>query len=315
MQFSGCQFTGQFLDSVRLPPFAGPLFRDAFGSQLKKVVCLYRKGQCDTCQAVKLCDYARFVEMPRKVANDNQKGQGASRPRPFVIEPPAINHTDFPAGASFTLRLLSFGAAVDSAPSFIRAVEAMGKGGLARRRGKFSISQVVCGEQVVAEPDHSPQIVMTPPAQIHWPGLEDPPEARDQMLMVRLKTPLKVKQDGQNAPELSFQTLVRMTLRRIADVLKNFGEGEPDVEYKALLEAAGTVRTIQSELAWYDWQNHVSRRDRSLLKGSILGSVSFQGRLAVFRPLLDMGRQLHIGRQAECGLGQFDFSSPAETGV
>ncbi|MFP4445175.1 MAG: CRISPR system precrRNA processing endoribonuclease RAMP protein Cas6 [Desulfosudaceae bacterium] len=298
-----------------MPPFSGSLFRDVFGSQLKKVVCLYRKGQCDTCPAVKLCDYARFVEMPRKVANGNQKGKGASRLRPFVIEPPAINQTDFPAGASFILRLLLFGPAVESAPSFIRAVEAMGKGGLARRRGKFSISQVICGQQVVAEPGHSPQIVMTPPAQIHWPDLEDPPEAGEQTLTVRLQTPLKVKQDGQNAPELSFQGLVRMTLRRIADVLKNFGEGEPDVDYKALLESAGTVRTLQSELAWYDWRNHVSRRDRSLLKGSILGSVSFQGQIAVFRPLLDLGRQLHIGRQTECGLGQFDLSSSADTGA
>ena len=67
-----------------------------------------------------------------------------------------------------------------------------------------------------------------------------------QVFQVRLalKTPLRLKFNNRIERDLPFHVLVRAMLRRISSLFTAYAGGEPDLDYKGLLERAVGVRTV-----------------------------------------------------------------------
>lgn len=87
---------------------------------------------------------------------------------------------------------------------------------------------------------------------------------------------------------------------------------EPALDYRGLIAAVEKVETIRGELHWHDWERGSGRQEQTMLMGGLMGSIVYQGQIAPFLPLLELSRELHLGKQASFGLGKIDFSSRVE---
>src|SRR6056297_570620 len=172
MHYAACHIKSNLAQAAHLPFFKGLLFRDHFGKQLKKVACLYKKGQCHSCRATALCDYARYFEMPGSLP-DSLRPAMASPPRPFVIEPPETQETRLPGGSPFDFNLLLFGGALRAAPTFIRALEAMGEAGIGPDNVPFEIKSVVCGKQTIYQAGKTVRPGIPDAEEISMPDMEE----------------------------------------------------------------------------------------------------------------------------------------------
>lgn len=316
MIFGRYDFHCTLLGDTCLPAFKGSTFRGVFGSALKRVVCAVRERDCASCLLAVRCLYARTFEI------SGGTGGGGTRiaapPHPYVIEPPLATETRFRAGEKFDFSLLLFGSVNEALPYFIYAFETMGEMGFGRRvggkRAGFRLERVQCGGGTVYDGASRKLVLPQSLKKLSLPeadGAESPGSVE-----VKLLTPLRLKSGNAFTAELPFHILVRAMLRRISSLFAVHGEGEPPLDYKGLVAAAHGVATVKSSLRWHDWERWSGRQEQTMLMGGLLGSISYEGAIGPFLPLLELSRELHLGKQTAFGLGQIDFSTnggkPAE---
>jgi hypothetical protein len=290
-----------FEEAAILPPFKGSTFRGGFGQALKKVVCALKKEQCQDCLLRERCVYFTVFEVPSKPGK-------ATPPHPFVIEPSLSAATHFKAGDSFDFGLLLFGSANNYLPYFVYAFEHMGKMGLGRRingkRPAFRLHTVTSGEEVLYEAGTG-ILKNAPVTDLKMaefdPGCKDVGGAT-----LILQTPLRLKYHNRLSAQLPFHVLVRAALRRISALNKYFGEGEPPLDYKGLVIRAREMRVTGSTLRWFDISRYSNRQQASMLIGGMVGSVTYQGNLKEFIPLLRYCEKVHLGKATTFGLGKIE---------
>ena len=123
-------------------------------------------------------------------------------------------------------------------------------------------------------------------------------------LKIHLITPLRLKFRNRLNADLPFHVLVRAALRRISSLFSCYGEGEPELDYRGLVKRAELVKSVESNIHWFDWRRYSSRQDQIMLMGGIIGSVIYEGNIAEFVPLIELCEKLHIGKQTSFGLGK-----------
>jgi hypothetical protein len=76
-----------------------------------------------------------------------------------------------------------------------------------------------------------------------------------------------------------------------------------------LLQTAGEVRIAAADLRWHDWQRWSQRQNAAMMLGGVLGSLTLEGDLAPFVPLLRTAEVVHVGKGATFGLGKLSLST------
>ncbi len=292
------KFTCRFETQAILPPIKGSTFRGVFGRALKRVVCALRLQQCDDCMLREQCLYTTAFEMN-------------TLPHPFVIEPPLTTKTDFSKGDGFDFNLLLFGPMNEKLPYFIYAFKEMGRVGIGRRvngqRGNFALQEVKCDYGVIY--DAREEKIILPNLQ----GTVIPKLGNftgdKTIIKVNLITPLRLKYKNHLAPDLPFHVLIRAALRRLSSLYKAYGEGEPELDYTGLVRRAEEVNIIQNNISWFDWRRYSFRQERAMFMGGLVGSVTYEGDLAPYIPLLDLCQQVHVGKQTAFGLGKIEVET------
>jgi hypothetical protein len=211
--------------------------------------------------------------------------------------------------------LLLFGHTNRNLAYFVRAFEKMGQIGIGRRvdghRGNFALEKVTNGDSVVY--DRAAKFIST---VMPWIDFVYPPYSESQattaMLSVDLCTPLRIKFKNQYQANLPFHVLIRACLRRMSSLLNTYGEGEPALDYPALVKLAETVSTASQDLRWFDWRRYSFRQDQAMLMGGMVGKVTYSAVPGVFIPLLQFCKKVHIGKQTAFGLGMIDLNINAE---
>lgn len=306
MQFGKYQFKCTLQKDAQLPPYKGSTFRGAFGTALKKVSCTVRHGECTNCLLAERCLYARTFENIKK--KNQPAGRIAQPPRPYIIQPPLENKCHYTKGDSFDFNLILFGETNEYLPYFIYAFEAMGKAGLGKKingqRATYILDSVeLQGQPIYSSSDqqlvtgeHGLDLQLTKPSAVFEEG----------DLLLTLKTPLRLKFDNHFQAKLPFSLLVRAMLRRISSLFETYGEGEPQLDYRGLVEQANKIEIIQDDLHWFDWQRYSNRQEAKMLMGGMIGSITYQGEIGEYLPLLELCRELHLGKQTVFGLGQIN---------
>ncbi|MBW2030046.1 MAG: CRISPR system precrRNA processing endoribonuclease RAMP protein Cas6 [Deltaproteobacteria bacterium] len=294
MLFGDYSFFCLLENEAFLPYYKGSTFRGVFGTALKRVVCALRREECKDCILRERCLYSQVFETP------------SSRPHPFVIEPPLSTDTHFEGGSPFNFSLLLFGEANKNLPYFIYAFEQMGKIGIGKRvggkRGRFAVESVKIGDELVYDGNEG-KIIMKDPTQLSLNHGKEKTQKGISRLRLILITPLRLKFHNRLTAELPFHVLVRAMLRRVSSLYNAFCEGEPDLDYKGLVHRAQSVKVVRSEIDWFDWQRYSGRQDRSMLMGGIVGSITYEGEIGEYMPLLDFCARVHLGKQTSFGLG------------
>ena len=195
-------------------------------------------------------------------------------------------------------------------PYFVYAFAEAGAIGIGKkvngRRGRFRLEHIeAAGQMIYTDTDQklsgfetARELNLETASVVRQPGRKD-------AVTLVFETPLRIKYRNHLAPELPFHVLVRALLRRIATLEKAFGDGEPDLDYRGLVERAKMVRTAENRLAWFDWRRYSTRQQQEMLMGGMLGSVTYEGDIGEYLPLIDYCAKVHVGKQTTFGLGRY----------
>jgi len=327
-------FSCVFLDDAVLPDYKGSTFRGVFGHALKKVVCAMKRQDCRDCLLKTHCVYA-FVFEGASALPENQSASAlkpaldvepsipstrqriAAQPHPYVIEPFNSRRNHYVKGEPFDFTLLLFGKANDYMPYFIYAMHEMGRLGIgkavARRtasdqpgkaKAAFALREVRAEGRPVYSAEEgkiqagpfTQEIQATTPNAGHRSGCTS--------ATIHLQTPLRLKYENRLNAELPFHVLVRAMLRRVSSLCLYYGDGEPALDYRGLVDRAQAIKTAESTLRWYDWKRYSNRQDQAMLMGGMIGSVFYAGELDEFIPLIRFCEKVHLGKQTAFGLGK-----------
>ncbi len=309
MKYGRYSFTCTFETDAALPPYKGSTIRGIFGHALKKVVCALKKQDCKSCLLSSKCIYPNIFEMSPDPGVPAGRKRIASPPHPYVIEPPAEQKTNYYRDDSFNFILLIFGAVNDYLPYFIYAFDQMGQMGIGKkidgRRASFSLQQVTMEDTVIySKADGRINMPLSlPELSIKLP--QQASSLNNLKLEIKLETPLRLKYQNTLHAELPFHVLTRSMLRRASSLLAFYGDGEPPLDYRGMVQRAEQVRITNSGIKWFDWRRYSNRQEQAMLIGGMIGSITYSGQLAEYIPLLQFCEQVHIGKQTAFGLGKF----------
>lgn len=299
-----CKFTTEAL----LPEFKGSMLRGAFGHALKNVICALRRHQCDNCLLAATCAYHFIFEVSKIIPGTGpDRPRVAARPHPFVLIFPDSFQRSYGIDSTFDFGLILFGKANDYLPHIVYAVEQMGDGGLGKGakqgQGRFKLVAVRSQEAIVYDGTSKILQQVLPPPCLELAG---PPSETIDAVKVKLLSPLRLKHHNQFQDSLPFHLLVRAALRRVSTLADAYGSGEPPLDYSGLIKRAGQVQTAQSDCGWVDLKRFSNRQNCAMLMGGVQGSITYDGELAEFLPLLRYCEQTHLGKQTTFGLGRIE---------
>ena len=311
MLYGNYRFQCRFETDAELPAYKGSTFRGVFGHALKRVVCALKRQECPDCILRERCLYTRVFETAL-----SQGGQDAVRnsaiPHPFVIEPPPETKTHYVKSDVFECGLILFGEMNQNLPYFIYAFDLMGEIGIGRKvsgeRARFCLERVLYDQKAVYERETG---ILKAPEKLEALSLEPAfvTNGSGSRLKVTLCTPLRIKSENKLSAELPFHLIVRAALRRVSSLFNCYGEGEPNLDYSGLVRNAEGIRTLSSDLHWFDWRRYSNRQNQDMEMGGMVGSVTYEGDLAGYLPLIHLAQKTHIGKQTAFGLGKFVAAS------
>ncbi|HUT44228.1 MAG TPA: CRISPR system precrRNA processing endoribonuclease RAMP protein Cas6 [Desulfobacterales bacterium] len=299
-------FSCIFKDEAVLPYYKGSTFRGVFGTALKKVVCALKSKDCSECLLKYKCIYSHVFETPSS-AEDPQDTRIAAPPHPFVIEPPLTTETHFNQDDPFDFQLILFGQSNDYLPYFIYAFEQMGKIGIGKRingkRAQFTLGNITAKKKkIYTHKDNT----LKSGNFCHSLKLHKCKTSKNaQDIKIIIETPLRLKFENRLKADLPFHVLVRAMLRRMSSLFNYYGDGEPDLDYKGMVNKAKEIQIMNPNLHWFDWRRYSRRQDQEMLMGGITGSITYSGHLGEYIPLIELCSKLHIGKQTTFGLGKF----------
>lgn len=303
---------------LSLPAYAGGMFRGAFGIALQRTVCVTRTYHCAPCPLNARCLYPYVFETaPPPGTHIMRKYQAA--PHPFVFEPPVGGGVVQPA-RPFALGLTLFGKGLHYLPHFVFALERLGQHGLGRERIRCALSSVesrigdqswplyTAGDRTLRSADPFETVVSL--------SLGSPLRLRTDLsreheqITIEFLTPLRIVYEERLATQLPFHVLVRSLLRRVAHLSYFHCGGDPStVAFTEWIALAATVQTVAHDLTWFDWERYSTRQQSAMRLGGLVGRVTFEGNLAPFRPLLEVGEVIHAGKGTSFGLGRYRILS------
>lgn len=308
MQVGMYRFRVVWKRDALLPEYKGSTLRGAFGHALRGIVCAFRHRGCRECPLNTRCLYAQAFE-------ENTWGRPAglrqsAAPHPILFLSPEDKKRFYPRASEMTFGLKVFGDFNRELAFFVLAVQRMGKGGLGKgiesHRGTFSIVSVCHEGMELWDIDHERLEI---PRDVPELALSFPPEeiSGEARVRIRFVTPMRTKV-GKTLPDsLPFKALITHIVRRVHAVFETYGEGEPDLDYPGLLKRAEDVRICESDLWWQDWERWSNRQKKMMCLGGLMGGVVYQGALAPFTPLLELGKELHVGKNTMFGLGKMEM--------
>ena len=223
-------------------------------------------------------------------------------------------------GDELIFDLLLVGRAVEYMPYVVYAVSEMAKRGLGANRVPFDLSQVaVVDEYGLAQTIYSggcqrisvPSQATKALTELIQTRLEQL-RATDLLFLDELRlnflTPARIRVDGDLQQALTFELLVRNLLRRVSLLAAVHGSGRLDVNYRALIDRASSVRTRASGLHWRDWERYSNRQRIKMSMGGFVGGIEYVGdAIQEFVPLIIAGEILHVGTGTSFGLGRYQL--------
>ena len=323
-------FTLKSTDSIRLPLYKGSAFRGGFGHAFKKVVCTVRNRSCDKCLLKTRCIYSYVFETPPPEDSEILRNYSKA-PHPFIIEPPLTKKRTWFSEEALTFELVLIGKAVDYLPYFIYTFEELGRIGIGKGKGKYTLEEVICdGEEIYNSEDKKLKSVTNDHSILSFLSANIPAihnlqlsgglsqftdEAErsrrigtvPQAITLNFLTPARIIFREDLVVEPEFHHIIRTLLRRLSS-LSYFHCGERlDLDFKGLVERAGLVKTVKCDTRWYDWERYSSRQNTRMKMGGILGRVAFEGDLEEFVPFIRLGEMLHAGKGTSFGLGKYEI--------
>ena len=269
------------LEQAELPSFLGSTLRGAIGQSLLQVdkeasAFLYRNGDGEV--------------------------NGKITAKPYMILPPKVctPQTVIEQGDYLKFKILLFGRAEKYLSSVVSALVRIGRFGLGARRYQFELRDIIDSQtqRIVWHRGQYFKAAATA-AMVPYRRMRNAAGA-----VVELCTPLRIRHGGRLLRTLSFQTLIRNIINRIADLTERYGGWLDKEEADKVLESAGNIQTVYEGVKMIGLERYSNRIDRKMDFSGLCGRIEYAGEMSQFVPWLYAAQCLHIGRNTTFGMGK-----------
>lgn len=296
------------------PSYAGIMLRGAFGTALRRIVCLDFNQDCADCITRESCAYQKIFS-PITPPDSGRLTKNRDMPRGYVIKPPLKADTYGPE-KPFSFRMILVGELIQWLPYIIVPFSELGRLGIGRERTPFTFERLSCLNRE-GEPCHeiySARDSLVRPGEIvptAFEGLKSTEKQLDKDVTLNFLTPtlLMYNPDGKKGaskpmrvPE--FHVVVKRLRDRVNRLATAYCGTELNVDYKELGKKAESVKISSVQGGWQERSRKTRAGVRQNLSGFV-GSVTYEGDVEKFLPLLRLGEYLHVGKNAAFGNGWY----------
>jgi len=308
--------------TLLLPAYKGSTLRGGFGQVFRRIACLGSDRGFGECLLRERCPYHYIFETPPPT-NSAVLNKVPTAPQPFVLEPPLETKRVYQPGEELVFHLVLIGKAIDYLPYFIYTFDELGRVGLGRGKGTYTLELVSWldpggtavpiydgNRKVLTDSFHSLSLSQLSVSDSSLSQLSVPGPSLSQFsVSVSFLTPTRIMFENRLAADCEFHVLFRSLVRRIAllDYFHCGGEFPP--ERREFVERARAVKTVTSDLRWVDWERYSNRQQRRMRLGGFVGQVTYRGDFTEFLPYLLLGTYTHVGKGATFGLGAYQIES------
>jgi CRISPR-associated endoribonuclease Cas6 len=315
IKFKIFEFKISALNSLLLPAYKGSTLRGGFGHAFKKAVCAIKTKECAVCILKEKCIYSYIFETPPPSATEKMRKYKAA-PHPFIIEPSLEEKTLYKPGEELSFRLILIGKAAEYLPYFIYAFDELGKQGIGKGRGKYSLKEVsrIIPGTAACVIYQGAQNVLRDDSRESALAAEAETEPLDRSsLTIKFITPTRIVKNEKLVSDLEFHILLGTLLRRLS-MLSYFhcGIKDNDFDFRGFIEKAEKVKIKEQILKWRDWERYSARQDTTMKMGGFTGKAVFEGELYEFMPYIRLGEILHVGKGTGFGLGKYEILDDGE---
>lgn len=312
--------TVQATQTVTWPHFAGSTLRGAFGRALRRAACITGQKECTGCPLRNSCAYGVVFD-PAAPAQPLHPSFRDGLPR-YVVQPPALGACQLHPGQtqSFNLLLLPGTQAhhglIEHSLRYVVEKELFAPGLFKFMGTQTNQITILFGPA----PAQAPAITTAPPT-LPAPAT-DPNQTNtthhgqaNTHIALRWLTPLRLQHQGKpvfKPQQLDASGFIRALLRRqlqlqqMTDPQAGTPTATPNAQNPLHHAQACTFNT--SHLHWHDIQRHSGTQNQKLPLGGLIGSATLSGpaeALQALMPLLQLGEQLHMGKETVMGLGRY----------
>lgn len=300
-------------NTLQMPRYnKGKVLRGAFGSSLKRIVCIANKGgACPECPLKEKCAYA-LIFSP---AGINPAKRLHDAPRGYVLKPPLDEEIEYSQDKPFSFDMVLVGDRADYLPYVIVPFLELGRTGIGLNRGRFRLGDISvlsdgCPESIYDAPSNTVKNLRKPVTgrELH----EQARRLNRHRLTLRFLTPTRIKynptgEKGKSevvhVPE--FHHLIRRLRDRINALSVTYCGSPICADFKGLAERATTVKTREVSLRWIEIKRQSRTQPVEHDQSGCIGAITFVGDLAEFLPLIALGEYVHVGEDAVFGNGWY----------
>ena len=297
-----CRLVFETERAGNLPHWLGSAWRGMLGHALKQAVCTTGLPECGPCRLINLCPYPAIYEA-RPPLEPHILRRYPQAPGPFVLRPSPGGQIK--AGDQLTLDLLMYGKHVTDLPLIVRALILAGRGGIGESRIPLRLERMMsvdaAGQSEPIDLDRldRQQAAFQP---------EEAAALGQQSIQVEFISPLRLRINNRyvDSVNLGFRDFFSSLLRRYSALATCYGTGEPDLDFRNLVQLSESVDFRPIHLAQHDLARHSSRQRKTIPMSGVTGRAELSGpALKGLWPLLWLGQWLHVGKGVNMGLGQY----------
>lgn len=277
---------------------AANILRGALGVIFRKLACVPHCEDARTCDIRGSCPYARVFE---PVALGDGPSGLADWPRPFVFRARHLDGRTVQPGESFWFDLHVFSLDHNVLAYFVLTFASLAREGLGPRRGKAELRRVLTREQVLYEGSTQTISGAVEPLSLdlshsagssHW-------------IRVDFLTPTELKHEHKIAGRPEFPILFGRIRDRISTLSRLYGAGVLDIDYQGTNQRAAAVKMTACHVRRQETARRSSKTGQAHSIGGFVGMAEYEGdNLAEFRPYLEVGHWIGVGRQSVWGKGE-----------
>lgn len=284
------------------------LWRGAFGSVFRSLVCHDVSLACASCPLLAACPYPR-VFAPHAAAEDAGIKRFRDPPRPFVLIDPGPHEDTLPARESLILGLVVVGSAVADLPYFVVSLRRLGEAGIGRRQNRFSVKSV----RAVARIGHDGEAVFQRGTELVKPvripttasNLSQEADKTATRATVQFVTPTDLRGEEQTPGAPGLGLLIRRARDRMSALSTFFGGGPLDPEPRQTAALADDSKLVHSAVGRSRIERRSQRTGERHSIGGWTGSVTYESaNLPVLMPWLRLAEVLGVGKHATFGNGR-----------
>lgn len=297
-------------EPLDLPRYLGSTLRGAFGHAFRAVACPASRGL--DCPAPAQCPYHLIFETSPPPGSEALRTH-EEIPRPFVIapaDPPQVGSDEqarrlFQPGDEVSFELVLIGFAQEFFPYFVVALREVNRIGRGRQAVELRRIDALGArtDQSRAVYTNLENLVRGSADSISFAACSG--TVPDSPLTIEFLTQTRLKHQGQFVRRPDFQILLRRLLGRLSSLSRFHCSTPLEVDFKGLIELAGSVRLKHDDTEWTRWQRYSSRQERRMEWEGIMGRATYEGDFNPFWKLLCFGQFVHVGHGATFGLGKY----------